>query len=51
MAYLGGADNVDGSWQLTILVTDLQVERVLRVNGDLHVGGVMVRLVEALGMI
>ncbi|KAK3093761.1 hypothetical protein FSP39_019834 [Pinctada imbricata] len=38
----------DGSWELTITVTDLQVERNLRVNGDLHVGGVMVRLVEAL---
>jgi kindlin 2 len=50
MAYLGGADRVDGSWELNILVTDLQVERTLRVNGDLHVGGVMVKLVDALGM-
>lgn len=49
MAYLGGADHVDGSWELNILVTDLQVERTLRVMGDLHIGGVMVRLVEALG--
>ena len=40
---------VDGSWELTITVTDLQVERTLRVKGDLHVGGVMFRLVEALG--
>ncbi|XP_053405406.1 fermitin family homolog 2-like isoform X1 [Mercenaria mercenaria] len=48
MAYLGGADRVDGSWELNILVTDLQVERTLRVNGDLHIGGVMVKLVDAL---
>ena len=39
----------DGSWELTITVTDLQVERNLRVSGDLHIGGVMVQLVEALG--
>lgn len=50
MAYLGGSDKVDGSWELNILVTDLQVERTLRVNGDLHIGGVMVKLVDALGM-
>lgn len=37
-----------GSWQLTIYVTDLKVERVLRVKGDLHIGGVMLQLVEDL---
>jgi len=41
---------VDGSWELTILVTDLGVEKTLRVKGDLHVGGVMLKLVDALGM-
>ena len=40
----------DGSWQLTIFVTDLQVERSLRVRGDLHIGGVMIKLVDSLGM-
>lgn len=40
---------VDGSWELTIIVTDLQVERILRVKGDLHIGGVMLKLVESLG--
>lgn len=40
---------VDGSWELTVLVTDLQVEKTLRVKGDLHVGGVMLKLVESLG--
>lgn len=39
----------DGSWELRILVTDLTVERVLRVTNDLHIGGVMLKLVEDLG--
>ena len=42
---------VDGSWELTITVTDLSTDRTLRVKGDLHIGGVMLRLVEALGEI
>ena len=50
MAYIDERDRVDGSWELNILVTDLQVERTLRVMGDLHIGGVMVKLVEALGI-
>lgn len=40
---------VDGSWVLHVYVTDLQVERTLRVKGELHIGGVMLRLVEDLG--
>lgn len=40
---------VDGSWVLRVYVTDLQVERSLRVKGELHIGGVMLRLVEDLG--
>ena len=39
----------DGSWELRIFVTDLKVERNLRVKGDLHIGGVMLKLVEDLG--
>lgn len=39
----------DGSWELKIFVTDLKVERTLRVKGDLHVGGLMLKLVEDLG--
>lgn len=39
----------DGSWELTIEVTDLQVEKTLRVTGDLHIGGVMLKLVDTLG--
>lgn len=39
----------DGSWELHVTVTDLQVERILRVKSDLHIGGVMLRLVEELG--
>ncbi|RWS30653.1 unc-112-related protein-like isoform X1, partial [Leptotrombidium deliense] len=38
----------DGSWELKIFVTDLKVERTLRVKGDLHIGGVMLKLVEDL---
>ena len=39
----------DGSWDLRVLVTDLQVERTIRVKGDLHLGGVMLKLVDELG--
>lgn len=45
----GGVEVGDGSWTLTVFVTDLQVERNLRVKGDLHIGGVMIRLVDELG--
>ena len=46
---------VDGSWELSVVVTNVQTtekvptERTLRVKGDLHVGGVMLKLVEDLG--
>ncbi|KAK9497256.1 hypothetical protein O3M35_004609 [Rhynocoris fuscipes] len=40
----------DGSWNLRIYVTDLQVDRTLRVKGDFHIGGVMLSLVEDLGI-
>lgn len=39
----------DGSWELRICVTDMKVDRTLRVKGDLHIGGVMLKLVEDLG--
>jgi len=39
----------DGSWNLNVYVTNLQVNRVLRVKGDLHIGGVMLKLVDDLG--
>ncbi|KAK1117297.1 hypothetical protein K0M31_016847 [Melipona bicolor] len=42
---------VDGSWVLCVYVTNLQTERSLRVKGELHIGGVMLRLVEDLGAI
>jgi len=38
----------DGSWELSLLVTDLQVERTIRVQGDDHIGGVMIKLVDIL---
>ena len=46
---VGGLTCGDGSWELRVHVTDLQVERSLRVRGDLHVGGLMIRLVDELG--
>ncbi len=42
---------VDYTWELRVLVTDLQVERTLRVKSDLHIGGVMIKLVDELGRI
>lgn len=39
----------DGSWILNILITDLQIEKSLRVKGDLHIGGLMLKLVESIG--
>ncbi|KAK3700303.1 hypothetical protein RRG08_033580 [Elysia crispata] len=48
LTYVADGEVVDGSWELNILVTDLQVEKTLRVMGDLHIGGVMVKLVQAL---
>lgn len=41
----------DGSWDLRVFVTDLQTERQIRVKGDVHIGGVMLRLVEDLGQL
>lgn len=49
MAFITDAGRVDGSWELTIFVTDLQEDCTLRVKGDLHVGGVMLNLVQKLG--
>lgn len=34
----------DNTWNLRIMITDLQVEKTLRVKGDLHIGGVMLKL-------
>ncbi len=45
----GGVAVGDGTWNLAVFVTDLQVERTLRVRGDTHVGGLMIRLVDELG--
>ena len=39
----------DGSWELNIYVTNLELEKQIRVTGDLHIGGVMLKLVESLG--
>lgn len=39
----------DGSWQVSILVTDMNIERSLFVTGTLHIGGLMLRLVDEIG--
>ncbi|XP_040565279.1 unc-112-related protein isoform X2 [Lepeophtheirus salmonis] len=44
----GGIILGDGSWNLTIFVTNLQIEKNLRVRSDLHIGGLMIRLVDEL---
>ena len=49
MAFICEAGRIDGSWVLTIYVTDLQEECSLRVKGDLHIGGLMLNLVQYLG--
>lgn len=36
----------DNTWNLQIYITDLQVSKVLRVRGDQHIGGVMLKLVD-----
>lgn len=40
----------DGTWELKMYVTDLQRDVSLRVTGEIHIGGVMLKLVEKLGM-
>lgn len=38
----------DGTWDLRIFVTNLQTERLIRVKGDTHMGGVMYKLTQDL---
>ena len=40
---------VNQSWLLTIHVTDMKRTTQLRVTGDLHIGGLMLRLVDEVG--
>lgn len=40
----------DGTWELKMHVTDLNRDVSLRVTGEIHIGGVMLKLVEKLGM-
>jgi len=39
----------DGTWELKMHVTDLHRDVSLRVTGEIHIGGVMLKLVEKLG--
>lgn len=36
----------ENTWTLRIFITDLQVEKQLRVKGDQHIGGIMLQLVD-----
>lgn len=36
----------ENTWNLRIFITDLQVERHLRVRGDQHIGGIMLQVVD-----
>ncbi|KAF1750905.1 hypothetical protein GCK72_017456 [Caenorhabditis remanei] len=46
MAHLvEGTSIIDGTWQLPILVTDMNIQRSIYVRGDLHIGGLMLQLV------
>lgn len=40
----------DASWLISILVTDLNIQRNLYVTGSLHIGGLMLRLVDEVGL-
>ncbi|XP_017058938.1 unc-112-related protein [Drosophila ficusphila] len=36
----------DNSWNLRIFITDLALEKTMRVRGDQHIGGIMLQLVD-----
>lgn len=37
----------ENTWNLRVFITDLQVEKTLRVKGEKNIGGVMVELVDS----
>ena len=39
---------IDGSYDVTVHVTDMNIEKSIRVRGDVHVGGLMLRISNAL---
>lgn len=39
----------DGSWNLTIYVSDMNMSRTMVAKGDMHIGGVMLKLTESFG--
>ncbi|VDM43577.1 unnamed protein product [Toxocara canis] len=40
----------DGSWSLSVLVTDMNIQRTLFVTGQLHIGGLMLKLVDEIDL-
>lgn len=47
--YANGYPVGDGSWDLKIYITNLRIERTIRVTGDLHIGGLVLNLTNELG--
>jgi kindlin 2 len=45
---LTSAGPADGSWDLNIYVTDIKVSKTVRTRGDVHIGGLMVKLVSSI---
>jgi kindlin 2 len=39
----------DGTWKLGIFVTDINTSKEIYARGDMHIGGVMMKLVDAIG--
>ena len=39
---------IDGSYDVTVHVTEINENKNIRVRGDVHVGGLMLRIVNAL---
>ena len=39
---------IDGSYDVTVHVTDTKENKSIRVRGDVHIGGLMLRAVNAL---
>ena len=43
---------MDGTWQIKIVITDVEMEQnesFVTVNGSVHIGGVMLKLVDSVG--
>lgn len=39
----------DGTWKLGIFVTDINTSKEVYARGDMHIGGIMIKVVDAIG--